>query len=295
VTPIRFFNRRTGSLETERVYGDFWLRLLYGPLPARPVLHAVAKRAFFSRWYGRRMKQPASRRRIAPFIAKFGLDCGEFADPPPSFATFNDFFIRRLKPEARPVDPRPHVAVFPCDGRHLGFPEAARVDAAFVKGQHFDLEALLGSPELARRHARGPLVLSRLSPADCHRFHFPADGVPSDPVFLNGFLFSVSPYALRRNLAYLWQNKRFLTKLRTERFGTVLMVEIGATNVGSVRQTHQPGQPARKGSEKGYFEFGGSALITLFEPGAVSLAADLLEHSANQTELYAPSGTPMAE
>jgi phosphatidylserine decarboxylase len=73
----------------------------------------------------------------------------------------------------------------------------------------------------------------------------------------------------------------------------VLLVEIGATNVGSIVQTHVPGERAEKGGEKGYFEFGGSMVITLFEPGTVQLAADLLEHSAAGRELYARMGDGM--
>jgi phosphatidylserine decarboxylase len=82
--------------------------------------------------------------------------------------------------------------------------------------------------------------------------------------------------------------------LKTEDFGTILLLEIGATCVGTIQQTFTPGQPVAKGAEKGYFAFGGSSTITIFEPGAVTLATDLLEHSARQTELYARVGSALA-
>jgi phosphatidylserine decarboxylase len=110
---------------------------------------------------------------------------------------------------------------------------------------------------------------------------------------IGGPLFSVSPIALRGNLAYLWTNKRTLTRLETADFGTILLLEIGATCVGSIIQTHGSGEPVIKGAEKGCFAFGGSSTITIFEPGAVTLAADLLDHSSRQTELYARMGTVM--
>jgi phosphatidylserine decarboxylase len=289
VEPVRYFNRLTATLETERIYGEHWLRLLYKH-PAGTILRHLIKRQFFSRWYGRRMARPASRALIAPFIEKFGLDPAEFAEPLASFTSFNDFFIRKLKPDARPLDPDPNSAVFPCDGRHLAFPDVSQVNSVFVKGQRFDLPALLGSTDLASRYAKGSLVLSRLCPIDYHRYHFPAAGTPSESVLLNGPLFSVSPLALRRNLSYLWQNKRVLTELATSDFGTILTVEIGATNVGSINQTFTPGQPVARGDERGYFAFGGSSTITLIEPNRITLAPDLLEHSANQTELYAVMG-----
>ncbi len=137
------------------------------------------------------------------------------------------------------------------------------------------LPTLLGDAELAARYADGALVLSRLCPVDYHRFHFPAAGVPGATRLIEGPLFSVSPIALRKRLAYLWTNKRTLTPLETGRFGTVLLLEIGATCVGTIQQTFAPANPWTKAQEKGYFAFGGSSTITIFEPGAVTLAADL--------------------
>jgi phosphatidylserine decarboxylase len=100
--------------------------------------------------------------------------------------------------------------------------------------------------------------------------------------------------SLREKLSYLWTNKRSLTRLETTDLGTVLLLEIGATCVGEIHQTFKPGTAVEKGAEKGYFAFGGSSTITIFEPGAVTLDADLLEQSSKQTELYARMGESMA-
>ncbi len=293
VDDIQFFNRHTLRTETEKVYGEGFLRFVYEhPLGVLP-LQGLIKRAAFSRWYGRKMDAPASRTKIAPFIRDYDLDPADFAAPVDSFRNFNEFFYRKLKPEARPIDPAAPV-VFPADGRHLGFPRISEIEAFFAKGQRFDLRGLLGSDDLAERFAHGSLVLSRLCPVDYHRFHFPCAGTPGPAEMIDGPLYSVSPIALRRHLHYLWENKRTLTRVETPHLGLVLVVEIGATCVGSIHQTYTEGQPVEKGAEKGYFAFGGSSTITLFEPGAVTLAEDLLENSAKQVELYARIGTPMA-
>ena len=293
--PIRYFNRHTGTLETEQVYGEGFLRWSYGNPLGAISLNAFVKRPFFSKWYGRRMDEPKSAARVAPFIAQYGLDPADFADAPSSYRSFNEFFYRKLKPEARPIDADATSVVFPADGRHLGFECASAIEGVFVKGQKFDLAALLGDRELAARYADGALVLSRLCPVDYHRFHFPAAGIPSETRVVEGPLFSVNPIALRQRLAYLWTNKRTITELKTERFGTVLCLEIGATCVGTIRQTFTPGQPIAKGDEKGYFAFGGSSTLTLFEPGTVRLAADLMENSRRQVELYARIGSQMGQ
>jgi len=287
---IHFFNRYTGHVERERVYGAAWMRWTYNNPFGRLALAALVKRPIFSHWYGWRMNRPVSMRKVRPFIRTYSLDVREFAEGPESFRTFNEFFYRRLKPEARPIDPDPAAVVFPADGRHLGFPDASQIEGVFVKGQRFDLPKLLGDAELAARYARGTVVLSRLCPVDYHRFHFPLAGRPSDCVQFDGPLYSVNPIALRRKLAYLWENKRTLTMLRTENFGTVLLLEIGATNVGSIVQTYTPETPVAKGDEKGYFRFGGSSTLLLFAPGRVRLADDLVEQSRNQRELYARVG-----
>ena len=290
---ITFFNRYTGSLEQEDIYGEAPLRFAYQNPAGRGLLELIVKRAMFSRWYGRRMDRAASRARVEPFIAKYGLDPAEFADVPESFASFNEFFSRKLKPGARPVAADPAAVVFPADGRHLGFQNVAEVPGVFVKGQRFDIPALLGSAELGARYQEGTLVLSRLCPVDYHRFHFPCAGVPGTPRLINGPLYSVNPVALRLRLSYLWENKRVVTELATPNLGTVLLIEVGATNVGSIVQTMTPGAPVAKGGEKGYFKFGGSSTITLFEPGKMMLAADLTAHSAEQRELYARMGDAM--
>jgi phosphatidylserine decarboxylase len=294
VEAIRYFNRHTGNLETEKVYGEGFLRWTYGHPAGGLARWAFVRRPFFSAWYGRKMSTPESAKRVEPFIAHYDLDPSEFAEKPGDFVSFNDFFSRKLKPSARPIDPAEDSVVFPADGRHLGFHKASAIQGVFVKGQKFNLPALLGDESLAAKYADGALVLSRLCPVDYHRFHFPAAGVPGPVRTIDGPLYSVSPIALRKRLAYLWTNKRTITRLETPNLGTVLLLEIGATCVGTIVQTYRDGHEVRKGDEKGYFAFGGSSTITIFEPGAVRLEADLLDHSSRQTELYAKVGTRMA-
>ena len=292
MSEIRYFNRHLDRLETEQVYGEGFLKFSYqNPLGALP-LHLMVKRAAFSRWYGKRMDDAGTVAKIAPFIERYGLDPAEFAEPPTSYRNFNEFFYRKLKASARPIADA--SVVFPADGRHLGFQRASAIDGVFVKGQRFDLGQLLGDDSLAARYADGSLVLSRLCPVDYHRFHFPTAGTPGAAKLISGPLFSVSPIALRRKLSYLWENKRSITRLETPELGTVLLLEIGATCVGSILQTYQPGQAVKKGDEKGYFAFGGSSTITIFEPGAVKLAEDLVTWSSRQTELYARIGSAMS-
>lgn len=287
---IRFFDRYTRQELVEKVYGDQALRWTYGSALGRLALATVVKRIWFSRWYGWRMDRPKSREKIRPFLSDYELDPSEFARDPSEFANFNEFFARELKPEARPIDKAPDSAVFPADGRHLCVPDLSISDGLFVKGQMFDLATLLQDDAKTERYANGSLLLSRLCPVDYHRFHFPLSGRPGATRLINGPLYSVNPIALRQNIQILATNKRTLTELQTDAFGTVLLIEVGATCVGSIRQTYRPDEDVTKGQEKGYFRFGGSSTMTLFEPGVIRFADDLLEQSAQQRELYAKMG-----
>ncbi len=288
--PIRYVDRATGKIEEETVYGGRFLRWAYGTPSGRLTVALAAKRLWFSRWYGWRTDRPASRARIRPFIDTYDVDEAEFAVAPEHFRTFNEFFMRRLKAGARPVDPAPDAAVFPADGRHLVIPRLGAEGTFYVKGQQFDLGRFLGDPDLAARFAGGALLLSRLCPVDYHRFHFPMAGVPGPTHWLPGTLSSVSPIALRRRLSIFWENRRCLTAIESTRFGTVLMVEIGATCVGRITQTYIPGKPVVKGAEKGAFGFGGSCVATLFAPDRLCFDEDLARNSAQVLETFARVG-----
>jgi phosphatidylserine decarboxylase len=289
---IQYFNRYTGKVETEDIYGGGFLRWTYGNPLGRLSLHALVKRAAFSRWYGARMDNPASRSKVLPFIEKFRLNAAEFADSPECYKTFNEFFYRKLKPEARPIAKDPNAAVFPADARHLGFENTSKIEGIFVKGAIFDLATLLQNESLAKRYHEGSIVLSRLCPVDYHRFHFPVSGVAGTAKQIDGPLYSVNPIALKQNIRIFSSNKRAITEIESPEFGKVLMLEIGATCVGSFEYTYQPG-PIEKGAEKGYFKFGGSSTITIFEPNRIKLAADLIEKSKQGMELYARIGDLM--
>jgi len=300
--PVRYFHRARQTVEKEQVYGEAWLRWTYGNPLGRLSLELVVKRVLLSRLYGWRMNRRFSAQQVLPFISKYDVDVDEFAKSAFTYKTFNDFFYRALKPGARPVATGEKVAVLPADGRHLALADVDQAGGFYAKGQKFSLAGLLGEAglpvgeqKLAAEFAGGSLLISRLCPVDYHRFHFPVGGRATEPRLLNGFLYSVSPIALRRNLAYLWENKRMITLIDSPVFGRVAMIEIGATMVGSILQTFSPSRPVAKGDEKGLFRFGGSCVITLFQRGRIKFDADLLEQSARQLEVYARVGERMGE
>ena len=279
---ILFFDRLTGEIAEEKVYGDFFLKKLYQTRVGRWLLPLIAGNGVFSKLYGWIQKTRWSQKKIRPFIQKFHINEGEFADSVKSFKSFNDFFTRKLKIDARPLD---QSAVLPADGRYRVYPQLGESEGIWVKGKYFDLEKLLDSKVLAKRYKSGAVMIARLCPVDYHRFHFPFDCKAGDFRLINGPLYSVSPIALKYNIDILHENKRVITQLESDEFGSVQFIEIGATNVGSIVQTYQAGLEQKKGDEKGYFEFGGSCIIMLFEPGRIHFADDLIHYSSQNLEV----------
>lgn len=284
-TPLRYIDRVTGKEEIEKVYGARALELLYGDdwvsrIFGAPLLYLTARFSLVSRLYGFWQHTRWSARKIRPFIKAYDVEVSEFLEPVSSFKSFNDFFIRHLKPSARPITQGDNIAVIPADGRYRFYPDVSRAFEFSVKGELFSLDKLLEDAALAARYEKGTLVMGRLCPSDYHRYHFPCDGVPGPSRIINGCLYSVNPIALKRDIQILMRNKRAICEIETESFGRVLFLEIGATNVGSIQQTYTPNSAISKGAEKGYFEFGASAVILLFEPGRIKIDPDLLAMSS---------------
>ncbi len=295
---IHYIDRTTKKRCLELVYGANALKLLYGDnfvsrCLGAPLAYSLARIPLFSALYGRCQKSPASKNKIIPFIKAFAVDPSEFADDISSFNSFNDFFIRKLKPTARPIANDPAVAVIPADGRYLFYQQLDQIDGFIVKGEKFDLGSLLQDDALAANYAKGSMAIARLCPTDYHRYHFPVDCLPGESRLINGWLYSVNPVALKKNIHIFTQNKRTLCTLDSQRFGKVLFLDIGATFVGAIHQTYTPHQPQAKGAEKGYFSFGASSLILLFPPNTISFDQDLLAATAQQIEIKCLMGQSM--
>lgn len=298
MSKILYFDRLSKQMEEESVYGKRALEFLYGKswisrVFGRSLLPFLVRYPFFSRFYGVCQSFSLSARKIKPFIERFDVDVSEFLEPLDSFRSFNDFFYRKLKKEARPIVEGEDIAVIPTDGRYLFYQNITKADGFIVKGKKFCLKSLLGDENLAKKYEEGSMVIARLCPTDYHRFHFPFSGTPGESRLINGWLSSVNPMALKSNIDILTQNKRFICPISSKNFGEVQFLEIGATNVGSVYQTYSANSFYEKGSEKGYFAFGASALVLLFEPGKIVFDSELLSHSENHIEVKCLLGQSM--
>ena len=278
--PIQYYERESGQLKTEKVAGEKWLVWLYYNPIGEATLWTLAKRKLVSSIYGKMMDRTSSTKRIQPFIEDFDIEMSSVQEQ--EFKNFNDFFTRKLKDNARPVDTSLNIVISPADGKIMAYADISNSDF-IIKGFRFDVSSFLDNPVLAQKYLEGTLIIIRLAPVDYHRFHFPVSGNLTPDKKIAGDYYSVNPFALRKKAEIFFLNKREYTIISNPLFGDVIMAEVGATMVGGIVQTYK-GNSAKKGEEKGYFKFGGSTVVLLFEKSKIDIDKDILINTANGYE-----------
>jgi len=247
---------------------------------------------------GRKYDDPASAREIQTFINFHQLDMSEVLRPDGDFRNFNEFFYRGLKPGARPCSApdNPKIIVSPADSRCVVFNRLEDATRIWVKGRGFSIQRLLGDtyPEDAKRYANGALGIFRLAPQDYHRFHIPVDGVMDTPKTIEGEYYTVNPMAIRSALDVYGENVRVVVPIDSVAHGRVMVICVGAMMVGSTVITRKAGERVGRAEELGYFKFGGSTLLVLFEPGKMRFDDDLVDNSNGAVETLVSSTPPPA-
>ena len=280
---IELYNRLSGRIELEKVPGEALLRFCYKTSAGGWICKWIVSRRLFSALYGRLFDQHWSRRHIDGFIADNRIDMSEVEVPEGGFATFNDFFTRRLAPGARPVDPDPAHLTAPADSRLKVF-ELKHQTVLNIKGRSLTVAQLLGTDRFPSIFNGGLCLQFRLAPCDYHRFGFIESGLQGPIHSLGGRLYSVNPIALRQMPAIWGQNYRHWCFIQTPTMGTILQIEVGATVVGSIIQHHMSGGECVRGAEKGYFRMGGSTVLAILPAGCVKIDADILQYSRQGIE-----------
>jgi phosphatidylserine decarboxylase len=297
---IKFWHRGHGRLETELVYGEGFIRYLYQNDWGKRLNRWLAS-AWASKAYGVVQDLPVSHRKVRPFIEKFGVNIDEYErgtrsslDAKDSYASFNEFFVRRFRMGKRPFVHEPHRMPAFAEARYVGHAQVGPETVFPVKGVHLGVGDLLGNQDVARPFLGGPLLIARLCPVDYHRFHYPDTGKVIDQWRVKGRYDSVNPVALRTKPDIFIANERHVTLIQTENFGRIAYIEVGAVCVGKIVQTHRWNKPFLRGEEKGYFLFGGSTVVVLGEPGAWRPSADILAKTSEGIETYLRLGEEVA-
>lgn len=240
------------------------LSALYDHAVGRCLLRPLVS-PWFSKLGGWLLDTRLSALAVAPFVRRNHIDLSMCEKH--RFISYNDFFTRSLRPEARPVDAAPDAFISPCDARLSVYPITQ--DGTFcIKHTYYTLAQLLDDALLAQRFDGGTLWLYRLCVDDYHRYIYPADAKKSRQIHIPGIFHTVNPIANDHYPIYK-ENTREYCLLKTEEFGTLLMMEVGALLVGKIENHTPEAACVTRGEEKGNFAFGGSTIIVLTRKDAV--------------------------
>jgi phosphatidylserine decarboxylase len=214
------------------------------------------------------------------FVKKYQVNMAEALNPDiSSYATFNDFFTRALKPDARPLAQAELIC--PVDGAISQFGDIKQDQIFQAKGHSYSTTALVGGDgALAAKFQNGSFATIYLSPKDYHRIHMPCDGTLKRMIYVPGDLFSVNPTTARGVPGLFARNERVVSVFETDN-GPFVLVLVGATIVGSmatvwhgqinpprladIREWRYDDEPIslKQGDEMGRFMLG-STVVMLF-------------------------------
>lgn len=236
---------------------------------------------------------------IETFISIYHIDMKEaLKENPEDYKTFNEFFIRELKPGLRPLPRGLNAIAAPVDGTiaEYGYITYGRLIAA--KGQDYSLRTLLGGDEqVSAPFEDGNFETIYLAPSNYHRIHMPMAGTLRKIIYIPGKYYSVNPDYVERIEGLFAKNERAVAIFDTAA-GPMALVFVGATIVGSIgitgigiispnkerkiKVTEFPAETAptyAKGEEIGYFKLG-STVITIFGKKSVTLSPEQKSGSA---------------
>lgn len=222
---------------------------------------------------------------ISPFIAKSNISMEEYEDE--EYESYNHFFTRRLKEGKRTFSKAAQLLCAPCDGRLSVYP--IKADGSFtIKNTVYTMDSLVRSKMLAEKYLGGTLCVFRLTVEDYHHYAYIDEGVKTKNYRIPGVFHTVNPLANDQYPIYT-ENAREFSILKSQSFGNVLMMEVGALLVGKIVNRHEK-MKVYRGMEKGFFEFGGSTVILAFEKDKIVMDDDIITNAADGFETVVKMG-----
>lgn len=251
------------------------VRKLYESALGRVLLKLLV-RPWVSKLAGAYMDSFLSKSLISSFVESNGIDIRDYEDK--RYSSFNDFFTRKIKAENRPISMNPEDLVSPCDGM-LSVHRISAESTFDIKGNICTIQELVRDKELADKYDGGLLLKFRLTVSDYHRYHYPDSGVKSDNTRIDGVLHTVHPIAAEHRKIYCENAREYFT-LRSDNFGDMLYMQVGALLVGRICNNHEEAVVTR-GQEAGCFEYGGSTVIVCLTENQAEIFPEYLDGNAD--------------
>jgi len=226
-----------------------------------------------ARVWGEFLDTPASAAGIETFTSKPEYRIDDYVAGPSGWLTFNQFFARQLRPGKRPIaDPHDDaVIVSPADSVFMGQWSINENSTVTVKGVEWSIAELLDGSPFADEFANGTYMHTFLAVEDYHRYHVPVGGIIREVRNVHGRVYldvAPRPDGTLRGVngdTYQFNQERGFVVIESPTVGLVAIVPVGMSFISSVALTPKPGAVLRKGEEFGYFQFGGSDIVMMFQ------------------------------
>ena len=267
---------------------DHLLEVIYGHALTRMLLRPFLSPAV-SDICGKFLSTRLSRRIIPSFVKKNHIDLGIYEKQ--EFDSYNAFFTRKIKAEQRPINEQKNILISPSDGKVTAYPITQK-GRFWIKHTQYSAAQLLKDERLAERYMGGWIYVIRLTVDDYHRYCYVADGRKSRQRKIRGVLHTVNPVANDYYPIYK-MNSREYCLLKTKELGTILLMEVGALMVGKINNHEEYSAQVKRGDEKGMFEFGGSTIVVMTEPGMAEPDKDIIHNTKAQAETLVKMGEPI--
>lgn len=265
------------------------LLFLYNTRLGRIFLKLIFINPFVSKVVGWFMDTKLSCVMIKKFIKSNNIDMSEYEDK--KYTSFNDFFTRKVKVEKRVFDDNKNSLSSPCDSfvTHYKITD----DLLFnVKNSLYSLSSILDDDKLAKKYANGDLIIFRLTPSNYHRYHYFDDGKMLYNKKIKGKFHTVNPIVYDKYEVFK-ENTREYSVLKTKRFGNVIYMQVGALLVGKINNYNKKSFKMKE--EAGYFSYGGSTCILIFEKDTIKINRNILNKSKKNIEVNVKYGEKIGE
>lgn len=251
------------------------LKFLYNNFLGRFILKVLIS-SKISNIYAKYMNSWLSKHKIKRFVKRNNIDMKEYKSK--NYESFNDFFIRDIKKENRPIE---NGLIAVCDSK-LSVYKIDKYSTFNIKNSVYDVKELIQKDNIKYKYA----LIFRLCVDDYHHYIFPDDGRVISNKKINGVLHTVRPIALEKYKVF-HENTREVTFLECKNLGKVAYIEVGAMFVGKICNKNK--KAFKKGDEKGHFEFGGSTVVLLVE-NEININEKIIENSKKGIETIVKMG-----
>ncbi|MBQ8300253.1 MAG: phosphatidylserine decarboxylase [Clostridia bacterium] len=288
---MKIWERKNNTYVVEEETAQKGAEFLYNTVVGRVFLKFI----FASRWFSNSLaiyqRSKMSKRKIKSFIQKYNINM-EMYDEPESYKSFRDFFIRKRNVEndiAKECMKKEKLLAIADSKLQVVFLDEKSV--LKIKKSTYDLKDLLQDDKLSKKYKNGVCLIYRLSLHDYHRYHFLDNGELISSKYIKGKLHTVRPISEKYNVYS--KNSRVVSVLQTENFGEVIQIEVGAMLVG--KMVNHECKTFSKMQEKGFFDFGGSTIVQIFEKNSIKIDADILQKNKEDTEVKVEIGMKIGE